>query len=184
MRLEDAVVTAVTELKTKGLFSAYDLTTFIRNQANSGKFDLPGLEARPNNQNIKFWINHEDVKSILNELLTNGALDTLGFTGRTFNGTYLEYHFEVNAPAVRVVVNPTQITSVPSNSVPSVSGDLDARVSAYLDSNLKRGLTTLKQIQSALKMNGVFCSDLYQSVQRLGYTVVGSNGNYSTYVVA
>ena len=168
MRLEEAVATAVNELKSKGMFSAYDITTFIRNKSNAGEIDLPGLEARPNNQNIKFWINHEDVKSLLNELFASGELENLGLTDRTFNGTYLEYRFDNNT--VTVSVTPPTVASVTNaNNVGNNWGapspvkpiSIEARIYDYLSNNLRPSLTTLKDIQSALKTNGVTCADIY-----------------------
>jgi hypothetical protein len=169
--LTEAVVAAINELKAAGSLSAYQVTQLIRQKTNQDEWTVVGCEARPNQQNIKFWINHDDVRRTVNELYANNELDALGFTGRQFNGSYMEYSFDVNAPTpvpttptVVVPVDPAQITSVPASSTTRVnlSNMLGQRVVNTV-ANLRSlgGAVTLKRVQSALKENGVTCQDLY-----------------------
>ena len=189
LTLTEAVVNAVNELKSKGSFSAYDVTTAVRAAANAGEIELPGLEANTNQSGIKYWVNHEDVKREIDALLNNGELANLGLTNVNYNGSFRVFEFAnstaTSAPAV------TTATPAPAAVVASTTDDTDpadadspvaSRVAAYLN---KVGTATLKQVQSALKVNGITCKDFAGIVKGLGYTVTpGTSDCYSTYTVS
>ena len=183
LTLKEAVVNAVNELKVKGSFSAHDVTTAVREAANAGEIALPGLEAtQPNSSNIKYWVNHADVKAVIDGLLNDGTLANLGMTNVDYSGGFRV--FEFSAPATSPVPSaddhdgaPAPITT--ATAANATQSPMAQRVEAYLK---KAGSATLKQIQSALKVNGVTCKDLAAIVAGLGFTVTpGTPDCFSTY---
>jgi len=181
LTLKEAVINAVKELKVKGGFSVHDVTTEIREAVNAGEFTLPGLEnPNPNSQSgIKYWVKNEDVKAIIESLENDGTLANLGLTNVDMSGPFRV--FEFSTPT-------TPSAGVPASTPPSVNAPnptqspLVQRIEAYLS---KGTPVTLKQIQSALKINGVTCKDLEGIVAGIsGYVVTpGTTDCYSTYTV-
>jgi hypothetical protein len=181
LTLSEAVVNAVNELKVKGSFSAYDVTTAIRAAANAGEIALPGLEARGNQSGISYWVNHEDVKREIDALLNNGELANLGLTNVNYNGSFRVFEFATSATATSAPTA-TSATSTSDTDPADSDSPLATRVEAYLS---KVGSATLKQVQSALKVNGVTCKDFADIVKNLGYSLTaGTDGCYSTYTVS
>ena len=178
LTLKEAVVNAVNELKVKGSFSAHDVTKTVRDAANAGEIALPGLEAsQPNSSNIKYWVNHADVKTTLDGLLNDGTLANLGLTNVDYSGAFRVFEFAVGAPATTSAA-PSATTPAPAAANPTQS-PLAQKIEAYLN---KVGSATLKQVQSALKVNGVTCKDLAPIVESLGFTVTaGTPDCFSTY---
>jgi hypothetical protein len=157
-------------------FSVYDITTNIRNLANSGAVEPIGT--RVYGQAFDFQIEHSDVKSIFNELYEdNGFSEPLSCS---FTGSYYLYSAlgAVNpvAATVRAKVSPLQsltqavqkfgqaaksaTAATAALSAVAPKGALDeatviSRVRQYLDGCEQRGVTpTSRQIQSAIKRNG------------------------------
>jgi hypothetical protein len=187
LTLKEAVVNAVNELKVKGSFSAHDVTKSVRDAANAGEIALPGLEAsQPNSSNIKYWVNHADVKTTLDGLLNDGTLANLGLTNVDYSGAFRVFEFTSSAPSSTAPVPsaddhdgaPVATTPAPNVANPTQS-PLAQKIEAYLN---KVGSATLKQVQSALKVNGVTCKDLAPIVESLGFTVTaGTPDCFSTY---
>ena len=183
LTLREAVVQAVNELKgtvTHG-FSAHDVTNTIRESVNAGEYALPGFEAVPPaaDGTIKYWVNHEQVKTVIDELLADGELRNLGLTNvadPTNARPYRLFEFGTATPAPVAPTTPTANANV-------TQGALATRVQAYL--NRREGVvTTLRQVQSALKTNGVTCEDLYNLITALGINVEpGTADAFSTYTV-
>ena len=185
--LKEAVVAAINEIKVNGTLSNYQVTQLIRNKTNQGEWEVLDSVARPNNANIKFWINRDDVRRIVNDMYANHELDALGFTGRVDNGKYLEYRFDVNAPFA-----PTPTVGIPNVNTPTQTSTplpVNTTVAGQVQSFLQRHVDdvespTLKRIQSAIKEKGVLCEDLKNVVVSLGYNVVPDKlGCPSTYYV-
>lgn len=191
--LTEAVVAAINELKSAGSLSAYQVTTLIRQKTNQDEWAVTGCEARQNQANIKFWINHDDVRRTINDLYANNELDALGFTGRQFNGTYMEYSFDVNATApTPVPVAPnlgTVITTAAQNTLLTPSAPFVSPVQIANCVTALRDLggdITLKRVQSALKVKGVTCQSLYNTLVAGGYSLTpgpSADDYYSQYVV-
>ena len=183
LTLTEAVVNAVNELKSKGSFSAYDVTTAVRAAANAGEIELPGLEANTNQSGIKYWVNHEDVKREIDALLNNGELANLGLTNVNYNGSFRVFEFANSAATTTVATPAAPVASTTAYTDPAdADSPVASRVSAYLS---KVGTATLKQVQSALKVNGITCKDFAGIVKGLGYTVTpGTSDCYSTYTVS
>ena len=187
--LKEAVLAAITELRNTGSLSAYQVTQFIREQTNNDKWEVTSCIARPNGQNIKFWINHDDVRREINELYANHELDSLGFVNRNYNGTYLVYEFDTtNLPVVANGATPIpNAPSTPNTVISSTAPttDVNDAVAQYLKNHIDYvEAPTLKKIQSAVKVNGVTCEQFAKIVENLGYNVVsGTVGFYSTYYV-
>lgn len=174
LTLTEAVVQAVNELKANGSFSAHDVTTTIRDSVNAGEYALPGLEARPGTAGgtIKYWVDHEAVKTVIDTLLNNGELANLGLTNVDYSGAYRVFEFGKATPAA-----PTPTANATADA--DTQGPIAQRIKAYLD---KVGTATLKQVQSALKTNGVTCEDFYNLITALGINVEpGTPGKFSTY---
>lgn len=185
LTLREAAVQAVNELKGNGSFSAHDVTNTIRESVNAGEYALPGYEARPGTAGgtIKYWVDHEAVKTVIDALLADGELRNLGLTnvaGPTDARPYRVFEF---ATATATAVTPaTPATTTPTANATAVGtqGALATRIQAYL---ANAGTATLKQVQSALKTNGVTCEDLYNLTTALGINVEpGTPGKFSTYV--
>ena len=178
LTLTEAVTQAVNELKTsKGAFSAYDVTTAVRAAANGGEYALPGLEARGNQSGITYWVDHANVKTIVDTLLNDGTLANLGLTNVNYNGSFRVFEFATTS------ATPSSSPSVPvSNTITNPTrSPVAQRIDNYL-SNV--GSATLRQIQSTLKVNGLTCKDLASIVAGLGYAVSpGTTDCYSTYTV-
>jgi hypothetical protein len=197
LSLKDAVVNAVNSLKVnKGNFSAHDVTVAVRESVNAGEIALPGLEtAQPNRSSIKYWVNHSDVRAIIDDLLNDGTLATLGLTNVNYDGGFRVFEFSTPVPSADDhdgAPTPDTTAAAPTVPAPAVSvaaapvspivSLLSARIDAYMS---KVGSATLKQIQSALKVNGVTCKDLADIVTNLGYTLMpGTPDCFSTYVAA
>lgn len=192
LTLKEAVVDAVKTLKVNGSFSAHDVTNEIRAGANGGEFALPGLEAKENNANIKYWVDHEAVKAVLDALYNDGTLQNLGLTNvipPDYSRTYRLFEFaNVVASAAATVTTPTAAPAAPTTPPPAANtanptvSPVEAHVKAYIE---KSGAgVTMKQIQSALKVNGITCKDLADMVDKLGFEVVpGTLNCFSTYTV-
>ena len=183
LTLTEAVTQAVNELKTsKGAFSAYDVTTAVRAAANGGEYALPGLEARGNQSGITYWVDHSNVKTVVDTLLNDGTLANLGLTNVNYNGSFRVFEFAVPS------VTPSSAPSVPvSNATANATqSPVAQRIQNYLSNTLRCSVTpTLRQVQSTLKVNGLTCKDLASIVIGLGYTVVpGTTDCYSTYTVS
>ena len=92
------------------------------------------------------------------------------------------------APAAAPVTTPTAAPAAPTTPPPAANAanptvsPVEAHVKAYIE---KSGAgVTMKQIQSALKVNGITCKDLADMVDKLGFEVVpGTLNCFSTYTV-
>jgi hypothetical protein len=183
LTLTEAVVQAVNELKATGKFSAHDVTNTIRESVNSGEYALPGLEARPGTANgtIKYWVDHEAVKTVIDTLINNGEMANLGMVNVDYSGAFRVFEFGTTA-AVPAPVTPTANATPAGDTDADTQGPVAQRIKAYL---ANAGTATLKQIQSALKVNGVTCEDFYNLVTALGFDVQpGTAGKFSTYTVS
>ena len=180
LTLTEAVVQAVNELKATGKFSAHEVTNTIRESVNSGEYALPGLEARPGTANgtIKYWVDHEAVKTVIDTLINNGEMANLGMVNVDYSGAWRVFEFDTNGTGA----TPAPVTPTTNAAPVNTAGALTNRVKAYLDS--QDGTVTLKQVQSALKANGVSCEDFYNLITALGYDVEpGTVDKFSTYTV-
>ena len=184
LTLTEAVTVTVDEVKTNGQFTAHDITTAVRAGVNAGEFTLPGLEADPNTDGIKYWVHHEDIKEILRTLRNNGELANMGLTGVTegVGVQFRTYVFANSVPGVMTTpATPVAVTTAAPAAPVVTQGPVEQKIQAYL-ANV--GTATMKQIQSALKINGITCQDLAGMVSDLGFTVTpGTVGCFSTYIV-
>ena len=180
--LKDAVLDAVNQLKSNGSLTAYDVTKEVRESANNGDYALPGLEA-PVGSSYKYNVSHESVKSVINSLLNDGTLTLLGLTNVDYTGQYRTFNFSTADDGGNTATN-GDVDGTDNDSTSDVvdtDGPVAQRIKTYL-SNV--GSATLKQVQSALKVNGLTCKDLATTLDELGYTVTeGTPGCYSTYTV-
>ena len=183
LTLTEAVVQAINELKGNKSFSAHDVTNTIRESVNSGEYALPGFEtAGAAGGPIRYWVDHEAVKTVIDNLLNSGELANLGLV-KVENPTgarpYRLFNFGTTA-AAPAPVTPTA-NATPADDT-DTQGPVAQRIKAYL---ANAGTATLKQIQSALKVNGVTCEDFYNLVTALGFDVQpGTAGKFSTYTVS
>lgn len=181
--LKEAVLAQIENLIPDGSFTVRDVINAVRAAANAGTIKLPGLEARPNDNGITYWVDHKDVARVVETLKNEGTLKNLGMTDTNFDGDGWVFHFDIPdwlsdettpdeaIPAPAAIVTP--------NADPTQS-PVEAKIVAYLN---KVGSATLRQIQSALKINGITCKNLATMVADLGFTVYpGANvGCFSTY---
>jgi hypothetical protein len=182
--LKEAVADAVYILKPNGSFSAHDVTIAVREAVNEGEYALPGYENPNTTSNIKYLVNHEDVKNVLAILENDGSLANAGLTNVDYSGPYRVYQFETPATT-------DTDTDATANTIISSSSDSDAdnsdsptakRIATYLENH--SGSATIRQIHSSLKINGLTSKALVELVDELGYTVTaGTEGAFSTYTV-
>lgn len=180
LTLTEAVVQAVNELKANGKFSAHAVTSTVRESVNSGEYALPGLEARPGCRagTIKYWVDHEAIKTVIDALIANGEMANLGMVNVDYSGAYRVFEFDTTGATP---ANAPTVTTDNGGGV-DTQGVLAQRVKAYLDR--QAGTVTLKQVQSALKTSGVSCEDFYNLITALGYQVdTGTPDKFSTYTV-
>lgn len=176
--LKEAVLDAVSTLKSNGSFSAHDVTKQIRQSVNDGEYTLPGLEA-PAGSAYKYNVNHDDVKEVIDSLLNDGTLQNLGLTNVDYSGAYRVFEF---GSAVAADTTSTTDTTDTTSDVDQADSPVASRIKAYLDNV---GSATLKQVQSMLKVNGITCKDLATLADEIGLTVtVGTEGCFSTYTVS
>jgi hypothetical protein len=181
LTLRDAVLDSVDTLKSSGKFSAYDVTSNIRNTVNHGAYTLPGHENPNPHDNYKFIVNHNDVKEIIDSLTSDGTLAGLGLTDIDYSGPYRKFVFDTPVSATATVIAASPTPAAPTNTSAAANTDRNVRIQAYVDVHSP---VTLKQIQSTLKEDGLTCEQLNDIVEGLGYTVSpGTDGCYSTYTV-
>ena len=191
--LKDAVIRGVNELKSKGNLSIHDVTLAVRAAANGGEIALPGLEAQPNNSGIKYWIDHNDVKQVVEGLEADGTLSSLGLKEVDYTGPYRVYKFDyftddaastdpVTPVAPTIPPDPDPATATVTSN--PTDGPVKARIRSYVNNAM--GTVTVKQIQSALKIRGYLCEDLVDTLREMGYIVrPGTKEDYfSTYTVS
>ena len=182
LTLKEAVVNEVNELKANGKVSIHDVTLAVRAAVNSGEIALPGLEAQPNQSNIKYWVNNDDVKRVIETLEDDGTLANMGLINVDYSGLYRVYEF-IAASSTPVEVDSTEADPaiVTTSDNPTVS-PLQERIKNYM---AKVDSATIKQIQSAIKVNGVTCKNLATIVANMGYVVrPGTIDCFSTYRVS
>ena len=140
-------------------FSAFDVTTFLRNLAHQKKLVVGGLQVFPSQ------ITHNGangVRSLVHRRVGQTPADFTAHSMTAPNGqTYFLYHF-VGAPAQKtqkVVKSPTQkVRRHPKQKYWK-------NVEHYLSNNAVKKAVSLKQIQSALKRyKGVTCLDIYNLI--------------------
>jgi hypothetical protein len=199
--LKEAVIAAILEQTAANgaVLSLHQITVFIRERTNTGEWEVLDCVARPNNQNIKFWINHDEVRRIVNDMYANQELDALGFTDRSYNGTYMEYSFGCapTQPASSTATATTTANAVQSTTVlppvvtqtsgVAVTADVVSKVDSYIKNQKSiQNTPTIKQVQSAVKVKGITCEDFYKVVMNLGYNVVAGSdfNNHSTHRIA
>lgn len=180
-------------------FSAFDITSELRKDANAGKFEIP--ECIDKNCYFQNNIKHDAVKNIF---LTNFVNDPAsGYTfDRTFDNVGGFYRYSVtnspnNVPAPTTPSTTDQttdassvgdvfsklfndgatVTSTPAPQVQaqSASGTFDpvkARINFYLTRcKAKNFNPNLKQVQSAIKVNGVTCAQIQTIVNSLNWVI-------------
>lgn len=192
LTLTEAVTNAINTLKSRGQMSAYEITSTIRSSVNAGEYEIPSLIT--SGANIKYWVNHSDVKDIIETMLNDNSLTALGLTNVNFNGSYRVFEFANNPTPTPVADtnvttddNTTSVTTATTHLVPAASsvlvGTVNQKISNYLK-NQSGNIVTLKKIQSAIKVNGYHCYDIGNIVASLGYSVTpGSSNCFSTYTV-
>jgi len=171
--LKEAVLDAVNTLKSKGTFSAHDVTTQVRQSVNDGEYILPGLEAAAGSA-FAYNVSHESIKEVIDSVLNDGTLANLGLTNVNYDGAYRTFEFSTATVAADATVDDSDVDESDS--------PVAKRIAAYLDNH--GGEATIRQIHSALKINGLTSKDLVELTEKLGYTVTaGTDGAYSTYTV-
>ncbi len=184
--LKEAVIEAVNQLKQNNSFNAHDVTVAVREAVNEGEYALPGFENPNRASNIKYLVNNEDVKSILNLLENDGTLANSGLTNVDYSGSYRVYRFDAPATADtdsdRVEYDGVIADTDTDTDVSNADSPVAKRIDTYLDNH--NGSATIRQIHSSLKINGLTSKALVELVDELGYTVTaGTEGAFSTYTV-
>jgi hypothetical protein len=197
--LREAVIEAVTSIKSNGSFTVHQVTVAVRDAVNNGDYSLPGLENPDTSAAFKYAVDNNDVRDVLNVLNSDGTLASLGVTDVDYSGKFRIYKVGTAVASTNSTpASPAPVVAVAAPSNPPTTNRTDAEddsdvsetdspvaqhLAAYLTN--RNAPATLKQIQSALKKNGLSCQDLAALCKGLGYTVnVGTEGKYSTYTVS
>ena len=185
--LVEAVTEAVNALKVNGKFSAHDVTVAVRESVNEGEYALPSYKNSDVNSDIKYLVNHSDVKAALEAIQNDGTLTNLGLIDIDYSGQYRVYNFDnasiVPSTSTPDVNNDASTDYDDSDDVVDSDGPVAKKIDNYLNNH--RGMAaTVRQIHSALKINGLTSKDLVELLTNLGYDVeVGTENAYSTYTV-
>ncbi len=172
--LKEAVLDAINTLKSKGTFSAHDVTAQVRKSANDNEYTLPGLEA-PAGSAFKYNVAHDSVKEVIDSVLNDGTLANLGLTNVNYDGAYRTFEFAKTDAVVADVADVADADAVDTDS------PVAKRIAAYL---ANRGETTVRDLHRALHINGLTSKALVELLETLGYTVnEGNSGFFSTYTV-
>jgi hypothetical protein len=194
--LATAVLLTIKEFATKPSFSAYDITSAIRDKVNSKAIELNDVKIFIYRGQPTADIPHFRVNTLVREFTDNKLVD-LTFKD---NGSFREYsatHIDTSAPKVPT---PTPISygifslplpnpkapSVPKAAlnIPQQNAALPANnsLTVYLDGKVGTQVT-MKQIQSRFdSIRGVSCKDYANRVESLGYSV-HKNGSPSKWTV-
>lgn len=149
------IIEAVKELSnTQGAFSIWEVTNWLRQRYEWG--DLEYTDLNGNLQDIPALIVHKTVRSLF-ERMDWGEYDIVQTA---------PYRIFQKKQGV-VTQQPTVAVSNQTGMVrPSWTGWQD--IAKYLDAH---GDKTTKQIQSAMRVNGVTCNDIQQLAQQNGAKV-------------
>ena len=173
--LKEAVLDAINTLKSKGTFSAHDVTAQVRQSVNDGEYTLPGLEAAAGSA-FAYNVSHDSVKEVIDSVLNDGTLANLGLTNVNYDGAYRTFEFSTTTATATATVDTADADADESDS------PVAKRIAAYIDN--QGGETTIRNLQRALHVNGLTSKDLVELLEKLNYTVnVGNEGFYSTYTV-
>ena len=172
--LKEAVIEEVNTLKSNGSFSANEVVDAIRESVENRDYVIPGMSV----------IQLEDVSEVLALLHGDGTLNILGLTNINRDGDFRLYEFDTT-DADSGEDDGSEVCdgcSCSGDCADAEGSPVAARIRNYID---RVGSATLKQVQGALKINGVTCKDLYDIVKDLDYDITeGTEGAYSTYRVA
>lgn len=148
---QTAVMLAVNELLALGPFSAYEATTLIRARVDN---DYEISDADPHGYAHGTDVPHSRVRDIITELFDNGIFNATKSYGNSRGNTYTIYNPIV---ATTPVCIPVTTTSTPN--------PLATSIRTYLN-NKGNTPSTIKQIQSALKLKGVTCDDIFNLIPK------------------
>src|SRR5581483_3101057 len=100
-----AVILAVGELRSEcSHFSIHDVTQRIRNKVNPGEWAFSDRPQETVEDIVTYRVDHEEVKTIFNDLYANGILTNLT---RQHNGSYYEYSDATPSAVKAVACSPT-----------------------------------------------------------------------------
>jgi len=179
--LKDAVIDAINVLKVSGNFSAHDVTKAVRESANEGDYNLPGLEA-PAGSSFKYNVRHSSIKEVLDSMLADGSLKNLGLLNVSYDGNYRIFEFAAQSTTAATGVGSSAVAS--NNDADGADSDspVAKRIAGYI--SRQGGQTTVRNLQRALHINGLTSKDLVELLEKLNYTVtVGTQDAFSTYSV-
>jgi hypothetical protein len=152
--LQTAVMLTINELLKLGSFSAFEVTSIIRLRVDNeyGLFtDIDGVYIDFNDDDITdphTAIEHKAVKQIVAELYENGLFQATKSYGKHDGKSFIIY-----TPVDTVQTTTTTYT-------PPTNPYID-RIDNYLRNH---GTATIKQIQSALKINGLTCEEIAKAL--------------------
>ena len=187
MKLQTAVLCVIDGFSKVGKdFSAWDVTKFIRESVNTGKFQLVDGKGVSTNT---IW--HNEVREIVHELYNSGMMAKFGVIDKEDNGTYQTFIFKKasNVPTTIQISLPPKPMAVDKISLPisesiwpSVrsAGQPTPKIDVNTASKINRYISlcdddpTIKQIQSAIKVKGITCQDINDWLVDNGYVVFGA----------
>lgn len=147
---QTAVMLAVTELLALGPFSAYEATTLIRARVDND-YDISDADQFMSGTTD---VPHARVRDLIVELFDNGIFNATKSYGNSGGNTYTIYNPVVATTPVSVPVTPAPYRSPLADSIRT-----------YLN-NKGNTPSTIKQIQSALKLKGVTCDDIFNLIPK------------------
>lgn len=178
------VITEVTQqdfINKSAIFSAYDVTTKIRELVNAKKLELANVPFEDVDGVLTQRVKHDDVRGLVRTLVAANPAYIA-----SYNGEYIEYRTTVPTPipvasvAVSpvVTVTPTGTTSTASTPTPST-----ATVEFVIRGYVKRKTNpTLKQIQSRLKKDAPTVREIATIVTNAGLRIDQRTPYYASVV--
>ena len=180
-------------------FSAYDITTSLREKVATGEYDIVDVRKDYFGGALLAVVKHDAVRDIVNELFGLDMIPNYSATNH-FNSlrgvSYVVYRHGQNAtiqrptasvPTPAPVASPaptaqfTNSAAQPQTVAASQPNtDMWAKAVSYVQNKKLLGQSpTLKQVQSRLKGYSVTCNEIYNFLKQKGYSFVRPTQNIS-----
>ena len=169
IRFVTAIALAVEQLRSSS-FSAFNVTKKLREQVNAGDIEFSDKSPESVDGQTTFRVDHEEVRSVLNELYN---LKVVSGLQRRDNGRYLEYVPCTSSPVTPVIPSPYLNIVTTSSPVPTPlppDALLRQKIQDYLKG--RRGQrVTMKEVQSRFKGVDKKCNQYGALIASMGIPV-------------
>lgn len=167
LTLQAAVLAVIGSFGTLNkTFSAFDVTTELRRQANAGEVEITDLTIEPIGALNTYRIEHRDIRDLVRESFDNK--DFTAITQRAPAG-YIEY--VTSAPSF--LSTTAQPVNQPAATFATGKDDqTTARIVSYVQNKLGVGINpTLKRVQSRLKGTSITTKEIGGILSAKGFNI-------------